>query len=333
MDARPRRRAAGFTIVEMLVAMTVTLILVVALMRIFTATANTWQRGEAQVDAYREARGALQLMARDLSATMQAASVPLPTPTPSAGGTPTTASATNPLLPTLMLQRSPDAPADLNGPGNEELYCLTNIPNPGSSTLCSVGYYCRWMPGLSTNSTTSAVPPHAYALMRQSLATASDGTFLRIRNATQANPNNPLTFLDLYADTGTNPAVSVTPLATYVWDLRFRIDTDLNETTYPDGNAPLVPKDHSLKLSYQDQSGGGTGTYPNYLPPFVEIRFKALSAAASRRLEGNAAVTQSTWRDTDPSATSAIYQSVIRPNLQQFILRVPLNSATPQPTP
>ena len=313
----------------MLVAMTVTLILVVALMRVFTATATTWQRGEAQVDAYREARGALQLMARDLSATMQAASIPLPSPTPAAGGAATATA--SPLLPTLLLQRNPDAPADTNGPGNEEIYCLTNIPNPGSSTLCSVGYYCRWIPGLSNNSF-GANPPHAYALMRQSLVTGSDGTFLRIRTATQANPNKPLLFNDLFLDTGTSPAVSVTPLATYVWDLRFRIATDLNETTSPDGDAPMVPMDRSTKLYYQDPSGGGTGVYPNYLPAFVEIRFKALSAAASRRLEGNGGVDQSTWHDTGEgvSTTSAIYRSVIQPNLQQFILRVPLINSTPQ---
>ena len=90
--------------------MTVTLILVVALMRVFTATANTWQHGEAQVDAFREARGALQLMVRDLSATLQAASVPTPTPTPPASGTTPTAAATGPLLPSLLLQRSPTGP-------------------------------------------------------------------------------------------------------------------------------------------------------------------------------------------------------------------------------
>ena len=106
----------------------------------------------------------------------------------------------------------------------------------------------------------------------------------------------------------------------------------MNETTFPDGNAPGVPKDQSTQLPYQDPSGGGTGVYPNYLPPFVEIRFKALSAAASRRLEGNGGVDQSTWHDVGEggSTSSAIYRSVIQPNLQQFILRVPLTNATPQ---
>ena len=226
-DFSLRQRRVAFTIVEMLVAMTVTLILVAALMRVFTATATTWQRGEAQVDAYREARGALQLMARDLSSTMQAASIPLPSPTPSAGGA--TPLAASPLLPTLLLQRSADAPADPGGPGNEEVYFLTNIPNSGSSTLCSVGYYCRWLPGLASDSS-SVAPPHAYALLRQSLVTkradgtlvnGSDGTFLRLSAASQAHPNMPLMFSDLYADTGTNPTVSVDKLATYVWDLRF----------------------------------------------------------------------------------------------------------------
>ena len=303
--------------------MTVTLILVVALMKIFAATANTWQHGEAQVDAYREARGALQLMARDLSATLQSASVPVPTPTPAATGSAATPT-TGPLLPTLLLQRA-SGTADTTGPNNEEVYCLTNIPNTGSSTLCAVGYYCQWMPLLSSSSNA----PKAYALMRQSLD--SNGTFLRLKSVAQGTP---ATFVNLFSQAGT-PSASVTQLAAYVWDLRFRIDTDLNENDIPDGNGTGVPKDHTQPMARVYQDSGGLTPYPNYLPSYIEIRFKALSATASRRLEGNGAVSQQTWHDAGASGStnSTVYQTIIRPNLQQFILRVPFIDATPQPSP
>ena len=312
--------------------MTVTLLLVVALMHIFTATANTWQHGEAQVDAYREARGALQIMERDLSATIQAASIPVPTPTPGAGGAST--STLGPVLPVLELQHY--STADTSGPVNEEVYCLTNLPASGSSSLSAVGYYLQWMPDLNTNTSAAARAPRAYALMRESID--SDSTFLRFQRATQAAGNNvtPLSFMEVYGRTSAdNPigVVHVDQLAAYVWDLRFRIDTDLNETTYPDGDAMGVPKDHSGNLYYQGD--GQSSPYPAYLPAYVEVRFRALSATAGRRLEGNQGVTQQTWNDTagNTPANLPLYQSVIQPNAQQFILRVPLLNATPQATP
>ncbi len=313
-----RGHAGAFTLIELLVSMTVTLVLVVALMQVFNATANTWQHGEAQVDAYREARGALQFMARDLSATLQA-SYAQTNGTPSASATPFT-----PAMPTLALQHASASYSADGGPVNEEVYCLTNTPNSGASSLCAIGYYCQWMPDLYPPGDPHLPRcPQAYALMRQSLD--SNGTFLRIKAAAGISP---LTFDQLFSQT-TAPVPSVTQLAAYIWDLRFRIDTDLNEQTVADGNAPS-PKDHSspTPLAYQGTVGA---SYPPKLPAYIEIRFKALSDIAGRRLEGtNAGVGKSTWNDTGPSFNATgPYRSIIQPNAQQFVLRVPLINATP----
>ena len=297
--------------------MTVTLILVVALMQIFNATASTWQHGEAQVDAYREARGALQFMARDLSATLQASYVQTTgTPAPS-----------TPLLPTLALQHATGYTAD-SGPLNEEVYCLTNIPNSGVSSLCAIGYYCQWMPDIKPPIKNC---PQAFALMRQSLD--SNGTFLRI---TAVGGNTPLSFDQLFSPTAA-PAPTVTQLAAYVWDLRFRIDTDLNEQTTADGDLETVPGplDHSTPSPGLYYHADPTMAYPPRLPAYVEIRFKALSDIAGRRLEGaGTGVNKITWRDTDPGfVPTTPYRTIIQPNAQQFVLRVPLINATPLPTP
>ena len=313
-----RRARRAFTLVELLVAMAITLILVTALMQVFTATTKTWQQSEARMDAYREARGALQIMARDLSATLQTSYHQPP-------------ASTGPLMPTLVLQRSPSTTPDPAGPGNEEVYCLTNIPNSGASFLCAVGFFCQWMPDQVTGNAAGRAP-RAYALMRQSLD--STGTFQRLKAATAGQSASgtaamPLSFDDLFGRTvkAGAPAPTITQLSAYIWDLRFRIDTDLNEQTFPDGDASDAPLDHSTPPRFY--GGDPTKSYPPNLPAYVEIRFKALSEIAARRLEGNTAVTQATWKDT--GTTSALYQSLILPGAQQFVLRVPLLSGTPPP--
>ncbi len=303
--------------------MTVTLLLVVALMQIFNAAANTWRHGEAQVDAYREARGALQLMARDLSTTLQASYN-------QTSGTST--SNFSPALPTLALQRYADPTPDTTGPVNEEVYCLTNIPNSGASSLCAVGYFCQWMPDIVTPRINNC--PQAYALMRQTLN--SNDTFTCIQKAKTAG-NIPLDFDDFF--TGSvfkgDAVPKPTQLAAYIWDLRFRIDTDLNDTTTPDGNAADAPKDHSSPSRFYRGDGRlAQPSYPPRLPAFVEIRFKALSEIAGRRLAGSSAgVTKATWKDgPSDSGNTGAYRSIIQPNAQQFVLRVPLLNANPLPT-
>ena len=298
--------------------MTVTLLLVVALTQIFNSAAKTWQHGEAQVDAYREARGALQFMARDLSATLQAQY---------SQTSATTATSYSPALPTLVLQRYADPNPDSTGPINEEVYCLTNIPNSGSSSLCAVGYFCQWMPTIQPPINNC---PQAYALMRQALN--SNDTFARIQTATLGaqTPPPPLTFENFFSGSvlGKNASPQPTQLAAYIWDLRFRIDTDLSEATVQDGNSP-PPYDHTGR----QYVGDGSQKYPPRLPPYVEIRFKALSDLAGRRLEGNTQITKSNWSDTPSNLASAVYRTIIQPNAQQFVLRVPLINATPPATP
>ena len=335
--ARGRRRRAhpesseAFTLVEILVTMTVTVLLVFVLLKIFNDVSNTWRRSEVQVDAFREARGALQFMARDLSATLQASYV-------RTDGTATGATA-KVLTPTLVLQHSPDIkPApDPTGPVNEEVYCLTNVPNAGSSSLCAIGYFCQWMPDFVPKSSDGQDRvPRAFALMRQSLD--SNQTFLRIKSANVGS--SPLSFENLFSQVGP-PAATITQIAAYVWDLRFRIDTDLNDTTTPDGNAADAPKDHSPNSPAYP--GGPVGPfyyagnpiqpYPPRLPAYVEIRFRALSDLAARRLEGNTGVTPSTWNDGPSATPQTPYTQIIKPNYQQFVLRVQLINANPLPTP
>lgn len=333
-----------------MVAMTVSLILIFVLLRVFTEATTSWQKGEAQADAFREARGALQLMARDLSTTI----------TPVTVGVSGTTNAANPLLPTLVLGHNTAAnPAPGGEDLNEEAYCLTNIinsatpvasPSPSTgmpavqtmaSETCAVGYFCQWMPAIATQAAQKHAPT-AFALMRQFLN--SDGVSARLQSNSGTTPllafSDP-TGLGLYARNSllpgtsaaaTPPAADSTQLAAYIWDLKFRIPTTLATTT--NNGTTLIPPYDRVDASSARTYDGHTTPYPNVLPPYVEIRFKALSTGAGRRLEGNTQITPADWQTpTQGSAPSNNYRQYILPEARQFVLRVPLINSNPLPNP
>ena len=312
--------------------MSVGLLLLIFLVQIFNATVKAWKN-----DTYREARAAMQMMARDLSQTI--APLPVnpfasPTPTPSVPQTSVPGTA-----PVLVLDRypAPEPPRDDDDKINEEAYWLTTISNTGASELCAVGYFCVWMPDLAPAGDKHA--PHAFALMRQFLGSgrpadpskgtaggAIPGLFDRIKSA---SGKQVLSFLDLYERTAppllprpaTSPPTSAaTELCSYVWDLQFRVTSNLQR---PVGN---VVSPYTTKPPYSSS-----------LPPFVEIRFKALSAAAARQLEGNTTITKKTWvapsssNSQSLSANEQIYQRIIQPSTQQFVVRVPIQSGVSSP--
>ncbi len=62
----------GFTLIELLVAMAVLALLVVMLLGIVDSGAALWRSNENRVDAYREARAAVNIMSRDLRAAFSA---------------------------------------------------------------------------------------------------------------------------------------------------------------------------------------------------------------------------------------------------------------------
>ncbi len=141
MRALSGRRPRGFTLIELLVACCLTMMMVGLVLKAFSATATLWRRAEGRNDTFREARAALDIMARDLRMTAVAA---------------------QPGAPTLALDYNPATPeADRV---NEEAYAITSQPNRGRSDLCTVGYYCVW-DSLA----------HAYALRR--CFKESDATF------------------------------------------------------------------------------------------------------------------------------------------------------------
>jgi type II secretory pathway pseudopilin PulG len=106
----------SFTLVELLVAITITVLIVTLLSTVFTAAGKQWRASDQRIDSFRDARAALQVIARDLGRA-------------DTNGDP------------QMLTLS-----DIDSTSNyaKEAFAVTPIPNDGKSDLCAVGFYCTW---------------------------------------------------------------------------------------------------------------------------------------------------------------------------------------------
>jgi type II secretory pathway pseudopilin PulG len=240
---RASHRIGGFTLVELLLAIAITLVLVALLGRVLVATTSVYQIADQKMDAFRDAKAALQMMANDLGRA--------------------DISGNEGFL--NLSQFSSDNSYAM------EAYAVFPAKNSGKSDLCSVGYYLDWD---GTSKT--------YSLRRF------------FKNSDIVAPSLAKTSPDFGAaydrTTGTTPET----IASYVWDLEIRPGEGQNTV--------LLGTDLASKWNW------------------VEIRFKAMSVKAGRKLQQVGAVGKSTW--DDPS--SAEYRRFILPNEQQFVTRVSL---------
>lgn len=220
--------------------MAITILIVAFLGRVLIATTSIWQLTGDRIDAFRDARSALQLMTNDLSRA-------------DANGDP------------KMLNL-----ANISGTYATEAYAVFPSKNGGKSDLCAVGYYLDWDAGSKT-----------FSLRR----------FFKDSNTVAPSlANSPVDFTTLYDRTkGTAPET----LASYVWDLELRPGEGQTLVTLP-------TSDPSTKWNW------------------VEVRFKAMSVNAGRKISGVAAIDKTTWSDPASSA----YRTFILPNEQQFMTRI-----------
>ena len=117
----------GFTIVELLVAAAITVVIVVMLGTMFGSIIKTSMRANQRVDAFRDARAALQMMKRDLANLVRAQ--------PSA----------------YFAMTDVYTDPNTSTAKNRQLYALCALKNQptgvaanAAGDLCAVGYYCRW---------------------------------------------------------------------------------------------------------------------------------------------------------------------------------------------
>jgi len=118
----------GFTVVELLLAATITVVIVVLLGTMFGSLMTTSMRANQRTDAFRDARAALQMMKRDLANLVHAQPSAYFAMTDIYTGDSNTSTAKNRQLYALCALKNQPAGVAANVAGD----------------MCAVGYYCRW---------------------------------------------------------------------------------------------------------------------------------------------------------------------------------------------
>ncbi len=243
--SRNRRSRAAFTLVELLIATGITVAMVLMLGLMLGSLMSSASHATERVDAFRDARAALQMMERDLRNLVRTQWNPdpftNPTPAPCAASTISTTRVTLPAAYFVLKNISGDPSTASNR--NQQLYALVAAKTTASSgDVCAVGYYCQWDNQF-----------HAYSLRR--FFRDSAATFAVMQAAVSYAADSVL-----YTPSASDPV-----LAAYVWNLQITLyDAAGNRyTTYP---------------CVCDQAG----VTPNQLPAAVEISFSAMSPQAAR---------------------------------------------------
>jgi type II secretory pathway pseudopilin PulG len=285
-------REGGFTLAELLVATGVTAGIVLMLGWMFGSLMSSASHANERVDAFRDARAALQMMERDLRNVVRNQwnpdpfTIPTPTPTPS----PCIASPVSTTRVTLpaayfALKSIYADPATVAGNQNQQLYALIADTTSGSpGDVCAVGYYCRWDDQL-----------HAYTLRRFFRGSATTLGVIRTAGTYAADSV-------LYTPTANDPV-----LAAYVWNLKITLYDAAGNlyTTYP--------------CVCDQPAANPNGATPRMLPAAVEISFNAMSPQAARTVM-SVSSSPNDWMDS----TTQNYQRLVQPHAYQFRSRINL---------
>jgi type II secretory pathway pseudopilin PulG len=112
------RRGYAFTLLELLIAISITTVLVVLLAQVLIAAAAQWRTADERIDIFRDARAALFTMAHDLSRANVSASAQM-----------------------LTLSNYGNT---ASVPFAKEAFAVGPMANSGKSDLCTVGFYLVW---------------------------------------------------------------------------------------------------------------------------------------------------------------------------------------------
>jgi type II secretory pathway pseudopilin PulG len=285
-----------------LIATAITVVIVVMLGLMLGSLMSSASHASQRVDAFRDARAALQVMERDLRNLVRAQWNPDPfTNPPPATTLPVTRAAAYFALDNAW--QDPNDPYSANnGSLNRQIFALIARKNAGSPTsgdLCAVGYYCRW----DTNH---------YVLCRYFRDSATT------LPAIQSFVGTYVPVTTLYAPSSTDEV-----LAAYVWNF--------NVTLYDATGAVINGYDATtgtvIGASTYPYICDPSGTYnpppaapptPNPMPAAVEISFNAMSPQAARTVMSVSSA------PTDWMTASTVYQRLIVPHMYQFRTRINL---------
>jgi type II secretory pathway pseudopilin PulG len=290
--SRNRRSRDAFTLVELLIATGITVAMVLMMGLMLGSLMSTASHATERVDAFRDARAALQMIERDLRNLVRTQWNPdpfaNPAPAPCAASAVSTTRATLPAAYFVLKDIYAD-PATA-GNHNQQPYALVAAKTTASSgDVCAVGYYCQWDSDL-----------HAYSLRR--FFRDSAATFTVMQAAVPARYAADSALYNLNAPDAKNDV-----LAAYVWNFQITLyDAAGNRyTTYP--------------CLCDQASANPNGAAPMMLPAALEISFNAMSPQAARTMM-SVSSSPNDWMDT----ATQNYQRLIAPHTYQFRSRINL---------
>ena len=282
--AKQRERVSAFTLVELLIATGITVAMVLMLGWMLGSLMSSASHATERVDAFRDARAALQMMERDLRNLVRTQWNPDPFTNPPPA---TTLPVTRPAA-YFAVDNLYSDPAT----GNQQLYALVaDQTTPLSGDVCAVGYYCRWDPQL-----------HAYSLRRFFRSSADTFSVMQTAGSYAADSV-------LYV-----PGASDAVMAAYVWNFSV-IAYDANGNVIPTRDANGNPIPYVCDPN---------ATTPNPLPAAVEISFYAMSSQAARTVMSLPSDTPSLWMTSPSPTPPNLYLNVIAPHAYQFRSRINL---------
>ncbi len=282
-------KAAAFTIVELLIAAAITVIIVVMLGTMFGSLANTASRSNQRIDSFREARAALQMIARDFANLVK-------------------------VQPAAYFVINTDAA----GPDVRQLNGLVSLKNkpagnpaPIAGDLCAVRYYCAW--------SNNAYSLHRY--FRDSALTFQ--TFQSKINSSNGSLNY-VNIDDLYV--GSNPIDEV--LAAYAWNLQVVAYDSSGVIINPKADVSNHHQTTDAPYVC-DPSASNPGTLPAAIEvSFDTISQEAartLLATTATRPDGYKVwMIVSNPDPNDPSLDQKLYRTLIQPNIYHFSTRISL---------
>jgi len=276
--------SAAFTLLELLVAVTVLSLLMVMLFGFFEQATRAWQTSEQKIDAFREVRAALYYLKRDLENAVIDNQIPWYVQN-------------DPGLASDLV--SDTAPPDANH--GDVVFFISAQPSEAQesgknkSDLCAIGYYLSYQQDPALAALNKVVSARSYKLYR----------YYKSSDTTWAEPpvtptSGLLVYLGLVA--GGNPTPPLT-------NLFIRANNQDEVIARNVINFSVIPYDENLVAL--DRTGAS-----NIRPAFVEVELSAFNYDTAAKLADQAA-----WhREATPASRTPLGSQ----NIQVFKTRVSL---------
>lgn len=289
----------AFTLIEILVSVTVLSLMILFLFSVFNLASQAWQSSEKKVDAFREARAALFVMRRDLSGMQVETELPM--------------ALNQGLVPNLStLANSVD-----------QLFLLSTLNpdmqggNSASGELCSVGYYVSWAANTfatTASGTNNAFASQSYNLFRYFRTAETNFSNLRVfwTNFSVPSSLQQANLQNLYAEARPVPFTGDEVLARNVIGFRIRPYYWRVVETVVAG----VTNTNSVLSSTNTGSASDAVVFTNK-PAFVDVSMTVINYATAGQLGNSAAQWNQRISDSNPN-------SIVNQNKQEFYMRVPL---------